>query len=833
MKSTLLIGRFGPISISLNYTWLFISVLGLWGLAFLWLPDNFPQWSPTTYWVVSILVMGLYLVSLILRELARAAIARFNRRGIILYPFGAATPYRLDEIGTSRALVSMFGAVAFSLALGGLLLLAANPLESATGLGELARSVLIPLGWLNLWVGILNVIPGIPFDGGRILTIILLWFSGEKERGLNLTRVVGEVTSLGLVLAGAWIGLTSQNWITSLVLVVLGWGAREADEKGKQLNMLRMGLSELSASDIMEKVGPKDNVSADSSLAKMVYSHPYYASDRPIAVMKNGGAAEGNGKETGDGGEMIGVITLAKAENLLQGTWPTTPVLSLMEPTTEVESVASDTPLTDVVEMIEDRPVPPDEQSAVPVIDRGRLVGSIDPSRLAPFEQAELELGAVEASPDELPSFFATIRGLIPALVVLAVLAIVGNIAISSDPYSFRNVTRAEADAPITFTDTLPAPGTLMAPDAGGIFTFRSAAISAQPVTTASLTLDGKFLPVTLTGPDPAKPTVNALTKQVADGLHTLTLLVVDRLGRVGRSEWQFWVGAIGTPTPAPGPETLQVIQRRPIEGALVLAGSETSLGLVVSWAQTVQEAHLSVDGQELKINLEKLPKAPNQYYISAVSPGFAVGNHTVHVYLTGSAKGTPPSVYATDWSFFATKPDDQNIYFKETRTFVAKDFYDYWTQHGGLDIFGFPISDPVRETDPASGEVYTAQYFERARFERHPALGNMILLGSLGTVVHTPEPPAGPLGTPGSAYFTETGHNLSGQFLEFWNARGGLAVFGYPISEERIEASPQDGKEYHVQYFERAKFELHPELAGTPYVVQLAQLGKLVYESK
>jgi len=37
---------------------------------------------------------------------------------------------------------------------------------------------------------------------------------------------------------------------------------------------------------------------------------------------------------------------------------------------------------------------------------------------------------------------------------------------------------------------------------------------------------------------------------------------------------------------------------------------------------------------------------------------------------------------------------------------------------------------------------------------------------------------------------------------------------------------NPSDGKEYTVQYFERARFEFHPEAAGTPYEVQLGLLG-------
>jgi hypothetical protein len=74
--------------------------------------------------------------------------------------------------------------------------------------------------------------------------------------------------------------------------------------------------------------------------------------------------------------------------------------------------------------------------------------------------------------------------------------------------------------------------------------------------------------------------------------------------------------------------------------------------------------------------------------------------------------------------------------------------------------------------------------------------------------------------------WFPPVQHNLSGSFLAYWNAHGGLAVFGYPISEEFPEGNPTDGKTYTVQYFQRNRFEYHPEFAGTPSEVLLGLLG-------
>jgi spore germination protein YaaH len=75
------------------------------------------------------------------------------------------------------------------------------------------------------------------------------------------------------------------------------------------------------------------------------------------------------------------------------------------------------------------------------------------------------------------------------------------------------------------------------------------------------------------------------------------------------------------------------------------------------------------------------------------------------------------------------------------------------------------------------------------------------------------------------AVYFPETGHSLSGAFLRYWRTNGGLPIFGYPITEPFMELSPTDGKRYLVQYFERNRFEYHPE-NRPPNDVLLGLLG-------
>ena len=165
-------------------------------------------------------------------------------------------------------------------------------------------------------------------------------------------------------------------------------------------------------------------------------------------------------------------------------------------------------------------------------------------------------------------------------------------------------------------------------------------------------------------------------------------------------------------------------------------------------------------------------------------------------------------------------------IYFPETRQAIAPEFLAYWQDKGGLGRFGYPITRPVVLRS------YVSQIFERAVFEYHPEYDgtpNVVLLRLLGneyTLDRSFEAADPRTVLPDRIFMQETAHTLGGAFRKTWEETGGLAVYGYPISEEIIEVSPTDGKEYLVQYFERNRFEYHPESAGTPYEVQLGLLG-------
>jgi polysaccharide biosynthesis protein PslG len=190
---------------------------------------------------------------------------------------------------------------------------------------------------------------------------------------------------------------------------------------------------------------------------------------------------------------------------------------------------------------------------------------------------------------------------------------------------------------------------------------------------------------------------------------------------------------------------------------------------------------------------------------------------------------GAAPSASQAAVSSAPTEP----YFFPETQHYVSGRFRQYWEDNGGLFVFGYPLTRTFMEKS-TDGNSYLTQYFERARFEYHPTNSQPydVLLTLVGNEVvenRRSEPPFLPVPNPnnGTPYFAETGHTLSGDFLLFWQQRGGLQNFGFPLSEPFPEVNSVDGKTYTVQYFERGRWEAHPEIADPTFRVLLGLMGK------
>jgi hypothetical protein len=198
---------------------------------------------------------------------------------------------------------------------------------------------------------------------------------------------------------------------------------------------------------------------------------------------------------------------------------------------------------------------------------------------------------------------------------------------------------------------------------------------------------------------------------------------------------------------------------------------------------------------------------------------------------------GTDPVLVERTGQDLASAQGGRCQYFAATGQATCDAFLDYWNDRGGLAIFGYPISPELTENG------IDVQYFERAKLEHHPENAGTDwevegeLVGRTLTQSRQNDTVFKPLATGRSDancnFYQETGHRLCNGFRSYWEQHGGLWMFGFPISEEFQEQNRDTGQVYTVQYFERARFEYHPENKGTPYEVLLGRLGAQLYAQR
>lgn len=199
-------------------------------------------------------------------------------------------------------------------------------------------------------------------------------------------------------------------------------------------------------------------------------------------------------------------------------------------------------------------------------------------------------------------------------------------------------------------------------------------------------------------------------------------------------------------------------------------------------------------------------------------------------------------ALVATPWAQPGVRAQTDERCFPETGYCISGRIRQFWEEHGGLPVFGFPITPQQEEM--VEGQPRQVQWFERNRLELHPENEPPydVLLGRLGVDRLEQQGRnwfAFPQGQEqaGCLYFEQSRHSLCEPFLSYWQRNGlefdgqpgtsydeSLALFGLPLSEPAEETNAS-GFTVLTQWFERARFEYYPE--NTPeFQVQLGLLG-------
>ncbi len=215
------LGSILGIPVGLDYSWFLIFALLTTLLANSYYPAEFPDWTPGVYWAMGAVTALLFFASVLLHELGHSLVAlrhRIRVRSITLHIFGGIAEIA-DE--PSSAAVEFFVAIAgplTSFALAALFYMlqpAFSPVEPLLGLAEY-------LAYINLSLGLFNLVPGYPLDGGRVLRAVVWAITGNMRRATVVAANVGRGFAFLFIALGAW-QVLSGNLGGGLWIAFIGW----------------------------------------------------------------------------------------------------------------------------------------------------------------------------------------------------------------------------------------------------------------------------------------------------------------------------------------------------------------------------------------------------------------------------------------------------------------------------------------------------------------------------------------------------------------------------------------------------------------------------------
>jgi Zn-dependent protease/CBS domain-containing protein len=351
--------------VRVHWSWWIVFALLTWSLYNGYFPSVYPNWSPPQRLLTAAITTLLFFASVLAHELSHSIVARRRGlpvEGITLFVFGGVSGLG-DEPRSARdefAIAIVGPITSFVIAaLAFLVWLAAYNADVVP-----VAAVAGYLAYINLTVGIFNLLPGFPLDGGRVLRSIVWGIKGNLLTATRVAATSGKVIAWLLIGLGVLSALSGN--IGGLWLVLIGWFLVDAARTSYEQVKLEALLGGVPTSALLEPAA--STVAPNATLREFVDRSLLHDQRRAYLV-------------TGPDGALQGLISMSDLQKVPREEWDRTSVAQVMTPRQRLVTVAPSAPALDALRLMAEHDVHQlpvlDGETPMGMITRAGLLGAI------------------------------------------------------------------------------------------------------------------------------------------------------------------------------------------------------------------------------------------------------------------------------------------------------------------------------------------------------------------------------------------------------------------------------------------------------------------------
>lgn len=354
----ILIGRVRGIAIRVHWTWLAVFALVSWNLQSTILRDIVPEWNDTQRWFGAFAAALVFFGSVLLHELSHAFVAQHYQMkvpSITLFVLGGVSNIEGEMRTAGQEFRIAIAGPLMSVVLGLLMgvLWWVLPADGPSSAVTFISGTMMYLGGTNIMLGIFNLIPGYPLDGGRVLRAIFWASSGDLTKSTRIATRSGAVLAWGMIGIGIALSLTTRS-LSGVWFVLIGLFLKTAAESAYGQMILERALDGVSVRDVMRPA--PEPVDASANLMRVVQDRVIGRGERAVFV--------------GTEGRVRGLFTVSDLASIPNERLSSMTARDVMVAAERIITVIPSTPLLDATRAMTERDV-----HQLPVVEDGRMVG--------------------------------------------------------------------------------------------------------------------------------------------------------------------------------------------------------------------------------------------------------------------------------------------------------------------------------------------------------------------------------------------------------------------------------------------------------------------------